>query len=209
MTRAKSKIPEIRAVRALPTVAEMAEDLEGDVGRLYQVGTEAQVANRMYIAHDAHRLREELRRGAEAVDLQDSESVRARTLEFLESCELAARVPLWGGLCSRGFGLSRQYVARWISTHQGHDSCAFLLRIKEAFADALASAALNGSVSAIPAIFSLKNQAGWRDSGADAEDVLEIDDEQSAIDIQRLMRVYGVDATESAPEAMEDDKSID
>lgn len=197
------KIPEIKA---LPTPAEMAVDMIEDGGKLYNIGTEAQVANRTLIAHDAYRLREELRRGAVAVDLQDVESVQARTLDFLEGCKLAARVPLWGGLCARGFGLSRQFVARWMANHQHHDTSKYLMVVREAFADSLASAALNGSVSPIPAIFSLKSQCGWRDSGAE-EDVVEIEDEDTitAEQIKRWLDAYGdEETTEGASGALDD-----
>lgn len=202
----KGKIPEIRA---LPTARQMAAEMvETGTGKLYTVGTEAQIANRTLIAHDAHRLREELKRGSVSIDLQDVSSVRARTLEYLTGCELAARVPLWGGLCARALNLSRQYVSKWMSTHPAHETTAFLIVAREAFADSLASAALNGSVSPIPAIFSLKSQCGWRDGGADDGDVIGAED-GDALDLQGIIARYkAAEAAEGASGDLDDASDV-
>ena len=197
------RIPEIKS---LPTARDMAAQMvqEGG-GKLYSIGSEVQVANRTLIAHDAHRLREELKRGAMSVDLQDVSSVKSRTLEYLTGCEMSARVPLWGGLCARALNLSRQYVARWMATHAGHETTAFLIVAREAFADSLASAALNGSVSPIPAIFSLKSQCGWRDGGADDGNVIGTEDDEASFDLRQILARYeGQDAAEGTSETVDD-----
>ena len=134
----------------------------------------------------------------------------------MEGCELAASLPLWSDFCALALGLSRQFLNSWMRSHPHHDTTAFLLKVREGFASSLASAALNGAVSPVPAIFTLKAQAGWRDSGADEDSVVEIEteDSRSPEEIKKwLLASYGIseeewdaghqdaeDATEDAPE---------
>ena len=96
-------------------------------------------------------------------------------------------------------------MARWMATHAGHETTAFLIVAREAFADSLASAALNGSVSPIPAIFSLKSQCGWRDGGADDGNVIGTEDDEASFDLRQILARYeGQDAAEGTSETVDD-----
>ena len=201
----KSKIPELHAIRRLPTAEEMAVEMAGKQSpALY--GTEAQAAAAAMRTHACYRLREAIRRGRESVDLQSTEEVQDRVSEFFRGCEISASIPLWVNICALALNLSRQYVARWMSSHPHHDTTKYLLMVKDAIGGTLAEAAIIGAVSPVPSIFALKAQAGWRDTGAE-EDVVEIEDEDTitAEQIKRWLDAYGdEETTESAPTTLED-----
>ena len=201
----RGKIPELHAIRRLPTAEEMAEAMAGKQSpALY--GTDAQAAAAAMRTHACYRLREAIRRGRESVDLQSTEEVQDRVSEFFRGCEMSASIPLWVNVCTLALGLSRQYVSKWMSTHPHHDSTKFLLMVKDAIGGTLAEAAIIGAVSPVPSIFALKAQAGWRDTGAE-EDVVEIEDEDTitAEQIKRWLDAYGdEETTESAPATLED-----
>ena len=81
--------------------------------------------------------------------------------------------------------------------------------LRKAFADSLASAALNGSVSPIPAIFSLKSQCGWRDGGADDGDVIGTDGDEASFDLRQILARYeGQEAAEGASGALDDASDV-
>lgn len=203
-----SKIPVIKPL-PLPSVDEMATEMSERETALYNVGTDAQRAARLVVSYDAARMREELRRGRKCVDLQDLAQVKERSMEFLAACEKAGRVPLWTGLVSRGFGLSRQYMLKWLNAHKGHETAEFLMALREAMADSLASAAISGSVSAIPSIFALKAVFDWKDAGEGDIQAVEVDgDELSAQDILRRYALDATGTTESAPAALDDAEDV-
>ena len=206
-TRSKSGIPEIRALpRPLPTVAEMADAITENKSPILYGGTEAQAAAMVQRVHLAHRLREALRRGAESADLQDTDELVQRAEQFVEGCERSAAVPLWSDFCALGLGLSRQYLNSWMRSHPHHTSTQYLLKVKEGFASSLAAAALNGAVSPVPAIFTLKAIAGWKDSGPDEANVVDEaeEDYRTPEQIRQwLMDAYGIDEAEEATEAAE------
>lgn len=201
MNRTPGKVP---VIRALPSIDEMAAELTEHETALFNVGTDAQRAARLVVSYDSARMREELRRGRQAVDLQDIQQVKERSVEFLAACEKAGRVPLWTGLVSRGFGLSRQYVHKWLNKHEGHETAEFLMALREALADSLASAAISGSVSAIPSIFALKAVFGWKDAGED--DLHDVGAEDGdALDLRQILARYeGQEAAEGASGALDD-----
>lgn len=208
MNRTPGKIPVIRPL-PLPTVDEMAAELSERETALFNTGTDAQRAARLVVSYDAARMREELRRGRQAVDLQDIEQVKARSVEFLAACEKAGRVPLWTGLVSRGFGLSRQYVHKWLNKHEGHETAEFLMALREALADSLASAAISGSVSAIPSIFALKAVFGWKDAGEDDLHDVGADGDEASYDLRQIMARYGgQEAAEGASGALDDASDV-
>ena len=205
MNRTPGKVP---VIRALPTIDEMATEMSERETALFNTGTDAQRAARLVVSYDAARMREELRRGRQAVDLQDLGQVKERSAEFLAACEKAGRVPLWTGLVSRGFGLSRQYVHKWLNKHEGHETAEFLMALREALADSLASAAISGSVSAIPSIFALKAVFGWKDAGED--DLHDVGAEDGdALDLRQIMARYeGQEAAEGASGALDDAEDV-
>lgn len=192
-----SRFPEIKQ---LPTAKEMAAEMRSSKSAMYG-GTEAQAQAAAMRAHESYRLREELRRGAVAVDLQDVEQVMERTEEYLRGCEQAARIPLWGGLVARGLGLSRQYVHRFMEGHKYHETTTYLTRVKEAFGDVLASSALIGATAPVPSIFALKNEAGWSDRYELDETISTTPDDpmdhRSIEDIKKwILDSYGYDSEE-------------
>lgn len=205
MNRTPGKVP---VIRALPSVDEMAAELNERETALFNTGTDAQRAARLVVSYDAARMREELRRGRQAVDLQNIDQVKERSVEFLAACEKAGRVPLWTGLVSRGFGLSRQYVHKWLNKHEGHETAEFLLALREAMADSLASAAISGSVAAIPSIFALKAVFDWKDAGEnDLHDVGA--DDGDALDLRQILARYeGQEAAEGASGALDDAEDV-
>lgn len=205
MNRTPGKVP---VIRALPSIDEMATEMSERETALFNTGTDAQRAARLVVSYDAARMREELRRGRQAVDLQDLQQVKERSVEFLAACEKAGRVPLWTGLVSRGFGLSRQYVHKWLNKHEGHETAEFLMALREAMADSLASAAISGSVAAIPSIFALKAVFDWKDAGEnDLHDVGA--DDGDALDLRQILARYeGQEAAEGASGALDDASDV-
>lgn len=202
----KGKIP---VIRPLPSVDEMATEMSERETALFTTGTDAQRAARLVVSYDAARMREELRRGRKAVDLQDLAQVKERSMEFLAACEKAGRVPLWTGLVSRGFGLSRQYVLKWVHAHQGHETAEFLMALREAMADSLASAAISGSVAPVVSIFVLKSIFDWKDAGEGELQAVEVDgDELSAQDILRRYALDAKGTTEGASGALDDAEDV-
>ena len=147
----------------LPTVTAMSQAMK-DTGKtsLYG-GTVAMQARRADIVRNVRRAVEAVKRGRESVDLADLDAVQERTEKYLEACYDAGFLPLVTGLFSMGYGLSRQYVSRWMHEHPSHATTQYITTVTEAFSDLLATAGLDGSAAPAPMIFALKNVAGWRD----------------------------------------------
>lgn len=109
------------------------------------------------------RLAAELANPPKKIDLRDAEMVRAVAVKYVEACSHAGTIPSRLGLC-RAMGISRQAVDRFIRYHPQEPSVETLRVIFDGFADTLHSAALTNACHPIVGIFTLKAQAGWRDT---------------------------------------------
>ena len=204
MNRTPGKVP---VIRALPSIDEMAASMSDDTSLLLNSGSDVQRAARLALAHDSRRMSEAVKRGMVAIDLQDADSVKTRTQEFLRACEISARPALWTGLIA-SFGLSRQYVHVWLTKHPEHESTRFLLCVRDMLADALAANAIAGSVAPIPSIFALKAVFGWKDAGED--DLHDVGAEDGdALDLRQILARYeGQEAAEGASGALDDAEDV-
>ena len=150
-------------IKSLPPAREMMRNNARHERMLAPVvGTEAQAGRAAAITRTAHRMRESLKRGHSSIDLLDSDAVAARVDEYLRACQQDAALPIWTDMIVT-FGLSRQYVHRWLSLHPDHETAELLSRVRDSFASALIGGAMEGTLSPVPTIFALKNVHGWTD----------------------------------------------
>lgn len=100
---------------------------------------------------------------AEPVSLMDTETVKARTVLYLKSCEASSSFPSVAGL-ARSMGLSRQALYDCIQRNSPSDTAAWLELCRDAFSDLLSEAALRNNCNNITAIFLQKALYNLRES---------------------------------------------
>lgn len=100
---------------------------------------------------------------AEPVSLTDTETVKARTVLYLKSCEASSSFPSVTGL-ARSMGLSRQALYDCIQRNSPPDTAAWLELCRDAFSDLLSEAALRNNCNNITAIFLQKALYGLRET---------------------------------------------
>lgn len=100
---------------------------------------------------------------AEPVSLMDTETVKARTVLYLKSCEASSSFPSVAGL-ARSMGLSRQALYDCIQRNSPQDTAAWLELCRDAFSDLLSEAALRNNCNNITAIFLQKALYGLKES---------------------------------------------
>lgn len=186
--------------REASNAAVMAELMRADVDgsgrkrKLYQGGeidggTMTQAYNRQFIKAAVgavgYNLSED-NRGR--VDLRDTQEVQARTLEYVQACELAGLLPSISGLCGYGLHCSRQWLHKFKVQNSAHETTVFLERVGELFADCLIQTSLAGASNAVMALFTLKNNHGYLDK-VSVEDVTE-DEGEAALDVGDIMKRY-------------------
>ena len=122
------------------------------------------IANRVLVSQIVAMGADGLRKMAkgEQISLHDTEAVKEATAQYLERCASAGVMPGMAGL-SAEFGYSRQNIYHFIKQYPDSDTSKWLKAVSEYFGEMMASGALSGAVSAIPAIFTLKSRYGWRE----------------------------------------------
>ena len=100
---------------------------------------------------------------AEPVSLMDTETVKARTVLYLKSCEASSSFPSVAGL-ARSMGLSRQALYDCIQRNSPQDTAAWLELCRDAFSDLLSEAGLRNNCNGVVSIFLQKALYGLRES---------------------------------------------
>lgn len=90
------------------------------------------------------------------VDFDNIDEVKKRTFEYLNACAIAECFPSVMGLAVQGYGVSRQYLNRYIANHD-NATADFIRLVKDEIADLLVNASLQNNANPIMAIFQLKN----------------------------------------------------
>lgn len=108
------------------------------------------------------RFKREMLAAASRIDLKNLKVVTERTQEYLSACEAAATIPTFIGLAT-AFGMSRQNLYSFLSTHAGSPSAEYLEVVRDVLADSLVTASLTRTTDAATSIFILKNLHGFVD----------------------------------------------
>lgn len=111
-------------------------------------------------------LQESHRRGR--VDLNDTEAVKAQSLEYMRACEIAGTFPTMLSF-SAALGISRQRLYRYISENPYSATTEYLDQLRSSWASIIAQMSLTRQADAATSIFLLKN------SGQGLSDKLEIE----------------------------------
>lgn len=99
----------------------------------------------------------------EKISLNDTETVKTVTKNYLLACYSNGTIPSKAGL-SRGFGVSIRAVDDFMSRNPEHETSQFLRLVFDSFADLLANSALVGGTNMVMSIFLLKAIFGFRES---------------------------------------------
>lgn len=99
----------------------------------------------------------------EAVRMEDTDTIRERTILYLKCCQETATVPSMIGLC-RSLGYTDRAARYWRSKHANHPTALWLESFAEMCAECLSQAALQGNIQPIVGIFILKSCHGWRET---------------------------------------------
>lgn len=108
------------------------------------------------------KFKREMLAAASRIDLNDLKAVTERTQGYLSACEVAATIPTFIGLAA-AFGMSRQNLYQFLSTHAGSPSAEYLEVVRDVLADSLITASLTRTTDAATSIFILKNLHGFVD----------------------------------------------
>ena len=101
------------------------------------------------------------------LSLTDTESIKRQTLLYLRACTEAATIPTFIGLC-RSCGYTRQAVEHFAKQNPGHPTTEWFSLIRDATSEALATAAMSGSIKEVMSIFVLKSCSNWHENDASA-----------------------------------------
>lgn len=101
--------------------------------------------------------------GGERVPLDDLAAVKATAEAYLFECAEHGVMPTTRGVAA-ALGYTRNALYERARNNRGGQFEAWLRDFSEAAGECLAQAALEGTVSAIPAIFVLKSRYGWTDT---------------------------------------------
>ena len=99
----------------------------------------------------------------EPVSLQDTATVKARTVLYLRACEAASCFPSFAGL-ARSMGLSRQALYDCIWRKSPPATAAWLEVCRDTFSDILAESALRNNCNSIVSIFLQKAIYGLKET---------------------------------------------
>ena len=108
-------------------------------------------------------LAEELAEIPQKADLRDTEQIKRICVAYVASCAKAGTIPSKIGL-ARALGMSRKTVDVFLQRHPEHETAQALELVFDAFAEALSTAALAGSVQQVYAIFISKCLYAWEDT---------------------------------------------
>ena len=102
----------------------------------------------------------EKRHTVERVNLGDMNEVYKKTVAYLRDCSAHSELPDVAHLAA-WLGYSRRGLYQYADRHPGSGFAGFLKDVSDDFGAVTMQAAMNGYVSAIPAIFSTKARYGW------------------------------------------------
>ena len=97
------------------------------------------------------------------VRMEDTETIKTRTILYLKCCQETATIPSMIGLC-RSIGYTDRAARYWRRKHADHPTALWLESFAELCAECLAQSSLQGNVNAIVGIFVLKSCHGWRET---------------------------------------------
>lgn len=101
--------------------------------------------------------------GPEKIPLNDMELVKTATEAYLIDCAGHGIMPSVRG-CASFFGVSRNAVYDYARKHPGSAFSEWLENFSDLCGELLMQAAVEGTASAIPAIFTVKARYGWREN---------------------------------------------
>ena len=144
--------------------------------------------------------------GIGAVNFNDEDDVRTRTLEYLESCARTGSFPSLSGLAVYGLGVCRDTLYKRFYNYPDHPTTRFLGLVRDMIGDVMSDAALQRRADPVSVIFQLKNGYGFADR-VEIEPVTPRDNSETAYDAEELRKIYGdsSDGESSLPEPPEDD----
>lgn len=124
-----------------------------------EIVSEEKVGSEIAVAREA--LSKIMERGR--VDLWNIEEVILRTEDYFLACEKSGTFPSMMGLCSRGFGMTRDGLYKWMDRNPGTPTTEYVGIVQEMMADILTNASLRNKANVAQTIFQLKNHFGHSD----------------------------------------------
>ena len=100
--------------------------------------------------------------------LRDLERVREVATEYLAECAQTGTMPTVRG-CAARLGVTRYALYDYAKHHAGSEFSAWLEDFSDACGEVMMAAAMQGSVSPVPAIFTAKARHGWREAPLQVE----------------------------------------
>ena len=96
------------------------------------------------------------------VDLRDTERVKEITLQYIRACSVSGTLPTIAGTCL-ALGVHADSVRAFRMRNPTHETSKWFVELRNQFGELLSQAALQGDVSPVPAIFTLKARYMWND----------------------------------------------
>ncbi len=119
----------------------------------------AQAAREMAMTNDASR---------EKVPLRDLERVKRTASAYLDECAQTGTMPTVRG-CAARLGVTRFALYDFERHHPGSEFSAWLQDFSDMCGEVMMAAAMQGSVSPVPAIFTAKARYSWREAPVQVE----------------------------------------
>ncbi len=104
----------------------------------------------------------------EKVSLRDIDRVKSVSVEYLDECAATGVLPTVRGVAAR-LGISRTAIYNYAGDHPGTEFSKWLEDFSDLCGEITMTAAIHGTVAAIPAIFVAKSRYQWREPAAQVE----------------------------------------
>ena len=117
------------------------------------------------------------------VNFRDFEDVTQRTENYFEACFKAGVVPSIMGLATRGYGVERQALKKYIESHNDEIS-AYLRQVLDVIADIITDNGYKDMKSITMGIFQLKNHYGHADK-VEIKTTPKFEEELSVMEIEK------------------------
>lgn len=101
--------------------------------------------------------------GCVACRQSDLGTIKTRTEEYVQYCQVHCTMPTITGLATR-LGISRRTINEWIKDGNYPDTQQYLRVVKNTFADLLEQGALTGSIDKIFSMFLLKSTHDYQET---------------------------------------------
>lgn len=99
----------------------------------------------------------------EKISLDDTDAVRSHVFFYLQTCQNVGQLPDMSGL-ALSLGYASRTLERWRSNKSEHPTSVFLEMCSDFFSSLISSAANNGDINTIYAIFTQKAKYAWRET---------------------------------------------